>query len=284
MSKSDDLTTIEVNQYFPHSPAKLWHALTTPELMAQWLMPNDFEPVLGHRFTFRGRPIAQTGFSGVIVCRVLELTPPKRLRISWADADNADGMATEVAWTLQPEGSGTRLLLEHSGFDPDEPTQQLARRFMNGGWRSHVLRRLGELLQHTPDPIPGGMTVARTIAEKLQIKPDTELLLGPTTPELRALLDPLPAGVTVVQGIDRDTTDVAVMFAHDSAELDGLLRSTFSLFTTPPKAIWIGYPKGNKADINRDSIWKRAEEVGWTLNGNISLSDTWSSVRLKPQN
>ena len=48
-----------------------------------------------------------------------------------------------------------------------------------------------------------------------------------------------------------------------------------------PRAIWIGYPKGNKTDINRDSIWKRAEEFGWTLNGNISLSDTWSSVRLK---
>ncbi len=79
---------------------------------------------------------------------MLELTPPKRLRISWTDADNTDAMATEVAWTLQPEGKGTRLFLEHSGFDPDDPAQQFARRFMNGGWRSHVLRRLGDLLQH----------------------------------------------------------------------------------------------------------------------------------------
>jgi len=116
--------------------------------MAQWLMPNDFQPVVGHRFTFRGRPVAQTGFSGAIACQVPELTPPTRLLISWADADNPDEMATEVAWTLQPEGRGTRLFLEHSGFDLDDPTQQLARRFMNGGWRSHVLRRLGDLLHH----------------------------------------------------------------------------------------------------------------------------------------
>ena len=123
--------------------------------------------------------------------------------------------------------------------------------------------------------------MSRSIAEKLQIKPNTELLFGPSTPEQRALLDPLPEGVTVVDGIERNTSDVAVMFASDRDELDALLTDVFPLLTTP-RAIWIGYPKGNKTDINRDSIWKRAEEFGWTLNGNISLSDTWSSVRLKP--
>lgn len=125
--------------------------------------------------------------------------------------------------------------------------------------------------------------MARTIAEKLQIKPGTELLLGPSSPDQRALLDPLPEHVTVVDGIDRDTTGVAVMFAQSRDELETLLDDVFPLLSTP-KAVWIGYPKGNKADINRDSIWKRAEESGWTLNGSISLSDTWSSVRLKPAN
>lgn len=144
---SEDLTTIEVEQYFPHPPDRLWRALASAELMAQWLMPNDFKPVVGHRFTFGTRPVSQTGFSGRIACEVLELTPQRRLRISWADADNADAMRTEVTWTLEPEGTGTRLFLTHSGFDPDDPTQQLARRFMAGGWRGQVLRRLGELVQ-----------------------------------------------------------------------------------------------------------------------------------------
>lgn len=148
MTTHEHLTRIEVDQYFRHPPSKLWRALTTPELMAQWLMPNDFEPIVGHRFTFRVRPVAQTGFSGRIACQVLELRPQKTLRISWADAENADSMATTVTWTLQPEGKGTRLFLEHAGFDLDDPTQQLARKLMNGGWRSHVLRRLSELLQH----------------------------------------------------------------------------------------------------------------------------------------
>ena len=122
--------------------------------------------------------------------------------------------------------------------------------------------------------------MARTLAEKLQIKPETELLFGPSTPAQRDMLAPLPEGVIVVDGIDRDTVGVAVMFAHNREELEALLTEVFPLLASP-KAIWIGYPKGNKADINRDSVWKRAEDFGWTLNGNISLSDTWSSVRLK---
>lgn len=122
--------------------------------------------------------------------------------------------------------------------------------------------------------------MARTIAEKLSIKPDTELLFGPSSPEQRALLEPLPDNVTVVDGIERDTTDVAMAFAKNREELDELLDSLFPTLTAP-KAVWIAYLKGNKSDINRDSIWTRAEESGWTLNGNISLSAEWSSVRLK---
>lgn len=121
--------------------------------------------------------------------------------------------------------------------------------------------------------------MSRTIAEKLQIKPDTELLIA-GSPEQRALLEPLPDGVTVVDGIARDTADVAVMFAADAAALDDLLRDTVTKLTSP-RAVWIGYPKGGRADINRDTIWKRVEDFGWTLNANISLGDTWSAVRMK---
>lgn len=152
----DDPGRIDVDEYFPHAPSKVWRALTTPELMERWLMPNDFEPVVGHRFTFRARPVAQTQFSGSIACRVLDLVPEKVLSISWEDAekpaDTANGpMRTTVTWTLCAEGHGTRVLLAHVGFDPDDPTQQLARTFMNGGWRSHVLRRLEDVLNELPE-------------------------------------------------------------------------------------------------------------------------------------
>ncbi|WP_246258208.1 SRPBCC family protein [Amycolatopsis anabasis] len=141
-----DLTTIRVDQFFPHSVDRVWRVLTTPDLMARWLMPNDFRPRLGHRFTLRSVPIGPVDFSGVVACEVLELIPEKRLRISWTDAENPGSFSSTVTWSLQAEGHGTRLLLEHAGFDPDNPTHQLSRRIMNGGWRSHVLRRFTKVL------------------------------------------------------------------------------------------------------------------------------------------
>jgi uncharacterized protein YndB with AHSA1/START domain len=105
-------------------------------------MPNDFKPVVGHRFQLRAAPIEATKFSGTITCEVLELQPEKVLSYSWADADNPDGLDSVVTWTLSPEGNGTRLFLEHRGFDPDDAHQQLARTIMDGGWRSRIFGRL----------------------------------------------------------------------------------------------------------------------------------------------
>ncbi|GAA4455473.1 SRPBCC family protein [Phytohabitans houttuyneae] len=149
---TEDLKAIRVDHFYPHPPAKVWRALTTPELMAQWLMPNDFRAEPGHRFTLQARPVGATGFSGRIACEVLEITPPSRLRISWVDAAHPDGNRTEVSWTLAAEGTGTRVLLEHSGFDPDDPTEQLARQILGGGWQGRVRRRLAAVLDGRSGP------------------------------------------------------------------------------------------------------------------------------------
>jgi uncharacterized protein YndB with AHSA1/START domain len=134
--------SVELDQYFTHPPAKVWRVLTEPELIARWLMPNDFEPTIGHRYTLRTSPVAQTGFNGVIECEVLEIVPERLLRIAW-DGNN---LRSTVTWSLQPEGHGTRMFFEHAGFDPDDPSQLLALRIMGGGWRSHVLRQMTDVL------------------------------------------------------------------------------------------------------------------------------------------
>ena len=133
---------IAIDQYLAHPPAQVWRTLTDPELLARWLMPNDFAPVVGHRFTFHTKPRPDLGFDGTVHCEVLELTPERLLRLAW----RGGRLDSTVTWTLRPEGKGTRLFLEHAGFDPDDPTAQLSRRIMGGGWRSMILRRLAELL------------------------------------------------------------------------------------------------------------------------------------------
>ncbi|MEU5861399.1 MULTISPECIES: SRPBCC domain-containing protein [unclassified Nonomuraea] len=131
---ADDRTAIRLDEFLAHPPRKVWRALTDPELMARWLMPNDFRLEVGHRFTFTTQPRKAVGFDGVVHCEVLEFEEEKLLRISWSDRKQADWTVT---WRLVPEGRGTRLFLDHEGFDPDDPTQQLSRRIMGGGWPRH---------------------------------------------------------------------------------------------------------------------------------------------------
>ena len=134
-------------EFLPHPVSKVWRALTTPALLAQSLMENDFEPVVGHRFGMQGIPVPAVGFSGQVVSGVLEVVPESRLAISWADALGGNALASVVTFTLVPEGSGTRLLLRHSGFNASDPSQVAAHRVMSGGWRSQVLPRLVGVLE-----------------------------------------------------------------------------------------------------------------------------------------
>ncbi|MFC4529413.1 SRPBCC family protein [Sphaerisporangium dianthi] len=142
----DDLTTVHLDQFLPHPPAKVWRALTEPELLAQWLMPGDFRLEVGHRYTMRMVPMPGTGFSGTVSAEVLAFEIGRMLRIGWRDADPANVADWTITWTLEPEGEGTRLFLLHEGFDPDDPLQRRAQRVMGGGWRSSVLRGLESVL------------------------------------------------------------------------------------------------------------------------------------------
>jgi hypothetical protein len=119
----------------------------------------------------------------------------------------------------------------------------------------------------------------KTNAEKLLIREDDVVWVISTNDEEGALLDPLPSGVEVVDEAV-DSMNAAVLFVEDreslTAQLDEILPQ---LGSTP--VIWICYPKGNRTDINRDSIWELVGEYGWRLVSNVSLDEVWSAVRLK---
>jgi uncharacterized protein YndB with AHSA1/START domain len=139
-----DPRAIRVDEFLAHPPARVWRALTDPDLLARWLMPNDFSPAVGHAFTFRTDP--QPGFDGIVHCEVLALEPERRLSISWRGGP----LDTTVTWTLVPEGRGTRLFLVHDGFDPDDPAQQLTAKILGQGWRSNVMAALQAALAALP--------------------------------------------------------------------------------------------------------------------------------------
>ncbi|MEZ2389522.1 SRPBCC domain-containing protein [bacterium RCC_150] len=142
----EQLTAIEVEESLPQAPSLVWRALTEPGLLARWLMENDFQAVVGHRFQMRGIPVPAVGFSGLVASEVLELDAGERLRISWRDAKSGNTLASTVTWTISPDNPGTRLSLVHEGFNPEDPTHVASHRIMSGGWRNHVIPRLKETL------------------------------------------------------------------------------------------------------------------------------------------
>ena len=114
---ASQMRSVVVEREFPHPPEKLWRALTQPHLIQEWLMKNDFSPVVGHRFNLRGE------WGGVLDCEVLEVEPDKTLSYTWnfAHDDPAYNLRSVVTFTLTPAGTGTHLRMEQSGFRPDQP-------------------------------------------------------------------------------------------------------------------------------------------------------------------
>jgi len=121
---------------YPHPVGRVWAALTDSEALADWLMPNDFEPRVGHRFTFRAE--SHAGWSGIVRCQVLELAEPRRVALSW-EGDPPMPL-TIVTFTLEPVEDGTRLRLEHTGFAAGGPPALTVRDLLGQGWGSKLLR------------------------------------------------------------------------------------------------------------------------------------------------
>src|ERR1700761_8265555 len=104
--------------FYPNSASMVWDYLTVPELMAQWLMPSDFKPLLGHEFQFKTKPMADFDFDGIFHCKVLEIIPFKKLSYSWNFGPGTGFLnKSEVHWTLTDKNNGTELLLIHRGFE-----------------------------------------------------------------------------------------------------------------------------------------------------------------------
>lgn len=125
---------ITLEKFYPHPPERIWRALTDPDELEAWLMENDFEPRVGHRFQLRGEP--KPGWRGIVDCEVLEVDEPRRLSYSWLGGE--DGEPTVVTFTLTPVEGGTRLRLEHTGF---RGLGGFFTRFvLSRGWKKKLLR------------------------------------------------------------------------------------------------------------------------------------------------
>jgi uncharacterized protein YndB with AHSA1/START domain len=121
--------SVVIEKELPHPPEKIWRALTQGPLIKEWLMENDFQPVVGHSFTLRSTPMPN--WNGVIDCEVLVVEPYKKLSYSWG----ALGVGSVVVFTLDAIKGGTLVRMEQSGFRPDQEANYQGAIY---GWRKFI--------------------------------------------------------------------------------------------------------------------------------------------------
>ncbi len=140
--------------FYPNPPGEVWDYLTVPELMQQWLMPNDFKPVMGHEFKFTTKPMPDFNFDGIFYCKVLEIEPLKKLTYSWNfGPGNGTLNKSEVHWTLTGKNKGTELLLTHRGFEGADMLPIFGA--MDKGWLQNINK-----IQKLLNPETNGTTTA----------------------------------------------------------------------------------------------------------------------------
>ncbi|HVJ89858.1 MAG TPA: SRPBCC domain-containing protein, partial [Labilithrix sp.] len=81
-------------------------------------------PVVGHRFEM------DMGPWGKQACQVLTVEPERLFRYRFAETT----LNTIITWELVAEGTGTRLIMSHEGFDLDSPMGRRAFEGMKPGW------------------------------------------------------------------------------------------------------------------------------------------------------
>jgi len=105
--KSNRTEIVKVDTVYPQTQEHIWRAITDSHELAKWMMPNDFEPTVGHRFTFfdpRGDKIR---------CQVVYIENGRLLAYTWQH--HSDEEATVVTWTLEAVEDGTRVRITHAG-------------------------------------------------------------------------------------------------------------------------------------------------------------------------
>jgi uncharacterized protein YndB with AHSA1/START domain len=121
-SSTDIRRTVRLNAPIDQA----WKAVATSEGLAAWFMPNDFQPIVGHRFHLNAGPF------GMSPCEVTEINPSHRLSFRW-------GKDWVLTFELKEIANQTDLTLIHSGWDMDKETEfgerhTIVRDRMDQGW------------------------------------------------------------------------------------------------------------------------------------------------------
>ena len=111
---------VRLTRRYDAAPAEVWGALTDRASLARWLARVvEVELVPGGAFV-----LALPGDGGRIDARVREVEAQRVLELDWALGGEARSI---VRFELEPDGDGTRLVLDHRRIDEPVGMAYIAR-------------------------------------------------------------------------------------------------------------------------------------------------------------
>ena len=122
------------------------------------------------------------------------------------------------------------------------------------------------------------------LAEKLRIESGKKLLIWKAPAGYRELLGELPADASVSTQ-RRGSFDFVHLFIRKRADVKRDGQNAVDAVKAGG-LLWISYPKGGsgvQTDINHDSLWGAMKPTGWRPVTQVSLDDTWSVMRFRPE-
>ncbi|MGG0720532.1 SRPBCC domain-containing protein [Robertmurraya massiliosenegalensis] len=105
------MADISLDFQFSSSINKVWESLTDSEILAKWIMENDFKPIVGYKCQFRNPE-----WNLIVDCEVLVVDEPYKLSYTWVGGP----INTIVTWTLKEKDGVTYLYLEQTGFKEED--------------------------------------------------------------------------------------------------------------------------------------------------------------------
>jgi activator of HSP90 ATPase len=121
---------------------------TTPQRLYDTLLDSQkFSEFTGGARAEISREVggAFSCFGGVITGRNIELQPNQRIVQAWRVANWPDGVYSIVKFELLPQGTETRLVMDHVGF-PEERRAHLNGEHADGGWHRQYWEPLKKYL------------------------------------------------------------------------------------------------------------------------------------------
>jgi uncharacterized protein YndB with AHSA1/START domain len=125
--------TIHQELVFATAPARVYQALTDAEQFSKMSggAPTEIDASAGGAFSC---------FGGMILGRNVECVPGQRVVQAWRVKGWDPGAYSLVRFELRPEGTGTRVVLDHAAF-PEGQAEHLEK-----GWHANYWEPLRKLL------------------------------------------------------------------------------------------------------------------------------------------